>query len=625
MRSPVSTILKIVLSLFIIARLNPAEVQAQEDVLKITSVKAPQSAQAGSVIEVSVGLEVDGEWHINSNRPNDDFLIPTVLDIAGKKKGDVVLESVTYPGSKDIRFEFSEKPVSVYEGNIVIKARLRLSRSLSSGSQTFHVNVNYQACNNNTCQAPSSVSQDLLLDIKPGGIATADTLSASSDRLTGAQAPDGQAPDGQAPDGQAADTRTAAKSGQTPSVNQPKSESDSGGLAGELESAGLLFSILIVFLGGLALNLTPCVYPLIPITVGYFGGQSEGRTSRLFLLGLLYVLGMALTYSVIGVVTALSGAVFGALLQNVLVVIAISLVLFALSLSMFGLYEFKLPDSLVMKAGGARGGSFGAFFMGLTMGVVAAPCIGPFVLGLVTYVGAKADPMLGFLLFFSLAVGLGLPYLVLALFSGKIKSLPRAGFWMEAVKHIFGFILLGMALYFLLPLIPKSISGYIMPGYMTIAALYLLVFDKKGNEIRGFRLFKSAFSVLIIAVSVYMLVPSKTESYGWQVFSHEKLRASKVENKPVIIDFYADWCIPCKELDAVTFSDSKVKSELSRFTALKVDMTSALTEEKKQLRDKFNVKGMPTVVLLDSQGREIERLTGFTGPAEFLNIIRNIR
>ncbi len=206
-----------------------------------------------------------------------------------------------------------------------------------------------------------------------------------------------------------------------PSKTKMTKESDNS-ISNLLENNGLFLGLLFVFIGGLALNLTPCVYPLIPITIGYFGGQSEGKTTRLFGMGLLFVVGMAVTYSVIGVVTALSGAVFGSLLQNPIVIIIIALIFLILSLSMFGLYEFQLPNSWVAKAGGAKGGFYGAFFMGLTMGIVAAPCIGPFVLGLVTYVAAKADPYLGFLMFFVLALGLGFPYLLLAIFSGKIKK-----------------------------------------------------------------------------------------------------------------------------------------------------------------------------------------------------------
>jgi thiol:disulfide interchange protein DsbD len=294
----------------------------------------------------------------------------------------------------------------------------------------------------------------------------------------------------------------------------------------------------------------------------------------------------------------------------------------ALSLSMFGVYEFKLPDSFVNKAGGAKAGLYGAFFMGLTMGIVAAPCIGPFVLGLVTYVATKQDPFFGFLLFFVLAVGLGTPYLFLAVFSGKIKKLPRAGEWMDAVKHIFGFILIGMALYFLLPLLPKSISGFVLPVFMIGAAIYLLFFEKLANSVRGFKFFKIVFSVLIMAVGVYALIPYETNSVEWKPFTQDAL--TEISGRGVVIDFYADWCIPCKELDAVTFSDPDVIALSKEFETYKADMTKSLSPEVESIRERFKIIGVPTVLILNSKGEEVERITGFVNAKEFYKIISEV-
>jgi thiol:disulfide interchange protein DsbD len=291
---------------------------------------------------------------------------------------------------------------------------------------------------------------------------------------------------------------------------------------------------------------------------------------------------------------------------------------------MFGVYEFKLPDSWVAKAGGAKSGVFGALFMGLTMGIVAAPCIGPFVLGLVTLVGSKGDPFYGFIMFFFLALGLGFPYLFLALFSGKIKSLPKAGFWMEAVKHIFGFLLIGMAIYFLAPLFPEEVNTYLLPIYMILAALYLLSFDKLANEITGFRIFKIVFSTAVIVLGAYLLWPSEKKSPEWLTYSDRAYEASLQSNKKIMLDFYADWCIPCKEYDALTFTDPRVIELSKEFDNYKLDLTKTMSEKTERIRNKFKIVGMPTIILIDSKGNEAERITGFLNAKEFLDIMSKI-
>ena len=189
---------------------------------------------------------------------------------------------------------------------------------------------------------------------------------------------------------------------------------------------GIFVTLLLVFLGGLALNLTPCVYPMIPITISYFGGQSQGKKGSLVAHACLYVIGMAVTYSVLGVFAAMTGSLFGTALQYPPVLIGIALVMVLLALSMFDVYEFRMPAFLNRLAGGSQKGFAGTFLMGLTVGIVAAPCIGPFVLGLLTYVGNKGNAFLGFVLFFVLALGMGVPFIVLGVFSGSISKSCRA-------------------------------------------------------------------------------------------------------------------------------------------------------------------------------------------------------
>lgn len=560
------------------------------DIVKIEIYKSSNNVHADSYLKFAVKAEVGESWHINSNKPNEDFLIATQIT-SGDQKFQIA--KVEFPKADEINFGFSDKPVSVFEGEILIGGLIYIPKDLAEGTYKIPVSFRYQACNDQTCMPPNTIKSEIEINVVSAGTKIDELNPEIFSKLNLSQ-------------------------------NEEVKKNDESSLASTLESSGLAISLLLIFLGGLALNLTPCVYPLIPITIGYFGGQSEGRTGKLFTLGILYVLGMALTYSVIGVVTSLSGAVFGTLLQNPIVIIFIAFVFIVLSLSQFGVYEFKLPDSWVMKAGGAKSGVFGAFFMGLTMGIVAAPCIGPFVIGLVTYVAAKGDPFYGFLMFFVMALGLGFPYLLLALFSGKIKKLPRAGDWMEGVKHVFGFLLLGMALYFAGPLIPKDINHYLLPVFGIGAAVYLLFFDKLANNIKGFRYFKVIFSVVIIAVSIYALWPVEKASPDWQKFSIEKYEKSIENHENMVVDFYADWCIPCKELDAVTFSNPDVVSKSKEFTMYKVDMTQTMSDETETLRNKFNILGMPTVLIIDSRGNEVKRLTGFVNAKEFLEILGTV-
>lgn len=582
--------LLIAIILFLTVSNVSAQFGLQQDHVKIESYLSFDKVYPGSEVKLAVKVNIEDGWHINSNKPYEDYLIPTELTIGTTY---FELKKVTYPEAHDFKFSFSEKPLSVYEGQIYIGALLETSKDIKPGKYPLIINLNYQACNDRSCLAPTSV-EDTLITIVADNQSIVNEINQDIFKNVDLSY----------------------------SVLSAGSEDDDI-ISSTLEGSGLFLGLLLVFLGGLALNLTPCVYPLIPITIGYFGGQSEGNTRKLFMMGFLFLIGMAVTYSVIGVVTALTGSIFGALLQNPIVILGIVAIFIVLSLSMFGVYEFKLPDSWVQKAGGAKQGYYGAFFMGLTMGIVAAPCIGPFVIGLVTYVAAKGDPYFGFLLFFVLAIGLGFPYLFLAVFSGKIKNLPRAGEWMDAVKHIFGFILVGMAIYFLLPLLPDSISDYLLPAYMAFVALWLLFIEKLANNVKGFRIFKIAFSVLILAISVYAFIPKERNSVAWKPYA-EGVIPEQIDASGVIIDFYADWCIPCKELDAYTFSDPKVIEGSKNFYTFKADMTKSLSDEVEALRNKYNILGVPTVLILDNKGNEVKRITGFVNADEFYEIIRNV-
>ncbi len=569
--------------------------QFPTDIVSESNIK---TVQKNNTVYFDIALKIKEGWHINSNKPNEDFLYPTQLKITAPQEIEII--RIQYPKAEDVKFSFSDVPVSVYEGLAVFKAEVKAEPSIQ-GKIVFAFLLEYQACDNSVCLPPADLSFKTEVEIIKSEPVLIDTAAKA--------------------DIEEQPSDTVLSSEIIKSENSVIEKKDYSGTG--LEDKPFLIMILITFLGGLALNLTPCVYPLIPITIGYFGGQSEGRTSRLFIMGLFYVLGMALTYSVIGVVTAMSGAVLGSLLQNPVVIIIIALIFIALALSMFGLYEFSLPNSLMAKAGGAKGGMAGAFFMGLTMGIVAAPCIGPFVFGLITFVAAEGEVLTGFALFFSLAVGLGLPYLILALFSGKIKNLPRAGIWMNAVKKIFGYVLIGMSVYFLAPLFPKNISGYLLPGYLILAGILLLLFNK--SNLKGFNIANKIIAYIFIIAGVYFILPEKQLKPEWISYSDDIYQKAYDNKDKIILDFYADWCIPCKEFDKFTFSDESVVSEMKEFINIKIDMTKSSSPEVERLRKKFNVIGVPTIIIINSKGEEAERLTGFTNAEQFLGIINKVQ
>ncbi len=396
---------------------------------------------------------------------------------------------------------------------------------------------------------------------------------------------------------------------------------------GSLHGWAMMWTLLGIFVGGMALNLTPCVYPLIPITISYFGGRSgKGKT---IVHGLSYVAGIAFTNSMLGVFAALTGGLMGALLQHPFVLIIISGLLTALSLSLFGFWELRVPQGIMQAATRSHSGYLGSLFMGLMMGVVAAPCIGPFVIGLLTWVASMGSPWLGFIIFFTLSLGLGLPFFFLAIFSGNIQKLPRSGEWMLWVRKLMGWILMGMAVYFVQPLLSKTVGTFAMAGVALLAGLHLGWIDKTKAAFKSFEWIKLgvAMAALVFTITLAASFITKGAGASFNPYDEKLLVQAQNEGKPVIIDFSAQWCSPCRELDDITFHDSRVVDQVAKnFTLIKVDLTSKGNPLHEKLLQKYRIKGVPTIVFLDKNGQEIKniRLVDFEPPAPFLERLNRI-
>jgi thioredoxin:protein disulfide reductase len=413
---------------------------------------------------------------------------------------------------------------------------------------------------------------------------------------------------------------------------------------------------VVVFLGGLLTALTPCVYPLVPITVSVFGARGATSRGRALLLTSAYVVGMGLVFSALGVLAARTGAAFGAVLGKPVVVLGLAAVLLLLAASMFGAFELTLPSGLVQRLAGVGGaGVVGALLMGSVAGFLAAPCTGPVLTGLLAFVAKSQDTALGAGLLFLYAMGIGVPFFLIGAFA---VQLPKGGVWMEWVKSLLGILLVALAATYVkdaFPALREAVHGAAstlgrLPG-AAVAAGLAAVGILLGAVHRSFgggpaQAFLKGGGVLLLCAAVLLRAGTLDAASGprdtvlrWELTwagepsatpapspVDRALAQARASGKPVMIDFFAEWCAACKELDRATYVAPGVVAESARFVRIKVDGTNG-QDALDALYQRFGVEGLPTVAFVSSRGEILQhpRVLGFLGPEEFLEEMRRVQ
>ncbi len=565
---------------------SPAHASDQTAV-QVEVIHSQDRYPAGATYPIRLRLRIPDEWYIygpGENKPGSP-LHPTRL-FFGEVPG-VTVRDIRFPEPEAVEMPFQEEPLLLFEGTVPVRISLDVDLDALAGPRVIEGELSYQACTKTACMPPGTTPIKVSLDvISPGAGGSVEQGEIIQSSLS------------------------------VPSDPAPSSESRA--------VPGILLTLAALFLGGLALNLTPCIYPLIPITVSYFGGATTPSRGRTLAHGGLYLFGLAFTNSALGVAAALSGGMLGAVLQSPWVLVFVAAVLLAMGLSFFGLWELRPPAALNRIASRQVSGYLGSAFMGITLGVVAAPCIGPFILGLLAYVGQRGDPLIGFVYFFVLSLGMGLPLALLGIFSGAIERLPGSGDWMVWVRKVMGWVLVGMAGYMILPLLPESISGALLAALLAAAAgVHLGWIERTGRSSPRFLRFRRAAGLLLFAAAglvFFLQAGDQREPVSWTPYSPGMLEEAAAEGRPVILDFSADWCMPCREMDERVFTDPRIIEATRRFTTIRVDLTHRHPEHE-GVRQRFYVRGVPTVVFLDHRGREIRtlRVESYVEPSVFLN------
>jgi thioredoxin:protein disulfide reductase len=554
----------------------------------VTSVPAPRIT---ATVDAAQGLvifafDVDNSAHITDLK-NDFFkvtLLPTPAAALGK---------VEFPAGAPLGDEH------VFKGQFTVRAWLRPLQAIRAPT-AVKFEVSYQMCKEfpqEVCFPPDSQTLEVTL---PAGFAAAFAAAPAVDS------------------GFAARIEASIKE----KLRHP---------------SFMLF--LLIFLAGFLASLTPCVYPVIPIVMGYVGSRSDKKKSKGFLLSLCFVLGLALVYSILGVVAAKTGALVGSAFQNPVVVVIVAAIIIAMGLSLAGLFDIPVPASIASKVGtGYKSGFLTAVVLGGISAVIAAPCVGPVLIALLTLISQTGNLFLGFWLTFTFSLGMSVIFIVAGTFSGAISALPRGGAWMETIKYFFSILLIAGGIYFLAGILPGWSQLLAWGAFLTGLAVFAGLFAQPEDDNLAAR-FKKWILVLVLVAGVFLLWHGLSQRYFPAVATAAASHAetgptlpwlhdiapgqvrAKQEQKVLLLDFGAEWCTACKELERETFPAPAVAELMQKMVLVKVDCTQK-NDQTKAVQREHGVLGLPTLIFIDTSGKELERFSGFMAANDFVRLLQ---
>jgi len=625
----------------------PAEPQ---DAWLRASVTLDHDALArGSAFRAAVVVDLDAGYHVNANPPSHAFLIP--LGVAPAPHAGIAWGDVHYPEGVAVEAEWADTPVRLYADRTVVFLEGAVADDAPLGPARLTFTLTYQGCDEKTCYPSAERTLEMATSI-----VSADAAPAPANQAIFAEAPHGQvAPlpsrDRSLPSRDRSlpsrDRKGAAEAlpPLAPARGSEGASRDAAAMPpiryeGEADvlGGGLLLALPLLFLGGLALNATPCVFPLIPVTMNFFASQGESRPSKVLPLAGVYVLGLAATFAAVGVLAAVAGQSLGLVLQTPWGVLAVVAVLAAMMASSFGAFDIQLPSGAVGRLGGRRG-LVGAAFMGMVMGAIAAPCVGPFLISLITAVAtfatahsvALAVPF-GAAAFFTVGLGLGLPYVVLGGFTSLINRFPRGGGWLVWTKRLLGLGLGGLILYFLQPYLAPAMFRPMVLALFLFAAAYMGLLEGLSRRpfSRAFWTVRLVTAAALLAGGVWVYaatVPGAFEppaEAGGDVRSGASVEAADATHLPwtpwrdgtvvdalgagrgVLLYFGADWCTECRTWKSRLFTRPDVIAAAEPLARLYVDVTAPPAGPKAEFAEVCRGRNPPAVIVLDGGGRLVK-------------------